>query len=110
MNKLFFGTGKCPICEAIIRYKAFVIVSPWVREKIKTKKKLSQMAICESCTGAVFSFRYNQTQIKELYQNYRDENYNQLRYKWEKWYGNKYQKGHHTKEYIEGRKKELAFF
>ena len=110
LNQHFLGAGNCPICRVNIHYKAFVIVSPWVRKRIGTSKKFSQLGICKSCFGGSFSFRYDDKQMKHLYQNYRDDNYNNLRFKWEKWYGAQYSKAHRTNYYIEGRKKELAEF
>lgn len=110
INQFIFSTSNCPICNELIRYKAFAIVSPWIRERIKTKKKTSLLAICESCYGATFSFRYDVKEMKQIYEFYRDDNYNELRFKWEKWYGNKYQQGHLADEYIEGRKKEITEF
>jgi hypothetical protein len=35
---------------------------------------------------------------------------NKLGFKWEKWYGNKYQQGHRAKEYTDSRKKETSEF
>jgi hypothetical protein len=110
LSKLLFNKGNCPICKGPIHYKAFVIIAPWVRELIKTKKKISQIGICESCHGAAFNLRYNDKQMRKIYETYRDDSYNELRFKWEKWYGKEYQHGHLTKRYIEGRKKELAEF
>ena len=110
LTKLLFNKGDCPICKGSIHYKAFVIISPWVRERIKIKKKISQIGICESCNGAAFSLRYDDKQMSKIYEIYRDDSYNKLRFKWEKWYGKEYQHGHLTKQYIEGRKKELSEF
>ena len=110
LAQLFFGEGRCPICGANIQYSAFVMVSPWVRKLIRNKKRFSQLAVCESCYGASFSLRYDDKQMKDLYENYRNHDYNSLRNKWEKWYGIEYQKGHLTNYYIEGRKREVAEF
>ena len=66
MNKLFFGTGKCPICEAIIRYKAFVIVSPWVREKIKTKKNCHKWQSVNPVRGLYLVFAIIKPKLKNF--------------------------------------------
>ena len=110
LKQFCFSSGNCPICHEVIQYEAFVIVSPWIRERIKTKKKISLLGVCKSCYGATFSFRYDYKQMKLIYEFYRDDNYNALRFKWEKWYGIEYQQGQLTKEYIEGRKKEISEF
>jgi len=68
------------------------------------------MGTCKVCLGAIFSFRYSDSQMKLLYHNYRDDNYMKVRFKWEKWYGDKYNDGHLSKAYIDGRKKELEKF
>jgi hypothetical protein len=110
LNQFYSGTGNCPICNEFIQYKTFVIVSPWIRERIRTNKKTSRLGICKSCYGATFNFRYDDKQMKQIYECYRDADYNNLRFKWEKWYGNEYQQGHLSEEYIGGRKKELSDF
>ena len=107
---LIRGQRNCPICMENIRYNSIVIVSPWIRERIKTKKIFSRMGTCESCKGAIFNFRYSENQMKLLYQNYRDRNYKDLRFKWEKWYGDKFNDGHLSENYIGERKKELDKF
>ncbi len=110
LAQVFYGKGSCPICGANIQYKAFVIVSPWVRKRIKDKKRFSQLAFCESCDGANFSFRYDDIQMKAIYENYRNDDYNNLRFKWEKWYNTQYQNAHLSNYYIEGRKREMGDF
>jgi len=48
--------------------------------------------------------------MSQIYKFYRDDDYNKLRFKWEKWYGDDYQQAHLSKEYIDGRKKEISDF
>jgi hypothetical protein len=109
-NKFYSRSSNCPICREFIKYKSFAIVSPWIRERIKNNKKTSLFGICQSCFGATFNFRYDQKQMKLIYEFYRDDNYNELRFKWEKWYGKEYQEGHSAEEYINIRKKQISEF
>jgi|LakMenEpi03Aug12_release.lakeMendotaPanAssembly.Ray.scaffolds.fasta_scaffold418421_3 hypothetical protein len=48
--------------------------------------------------------------MQQIYEFYRDDNCNKLRFKWDKWYGNKYQQGHRAKEYTGSRKNETSEF
>lgn len=98
------------MCNGPLKYNAFAVVSPWIRERIKTIKKISRIAICKTCGGGSFSFRYDDKQMSQIYEYYRDDNYNKLRFKWEKWYGDDYQQGHLSKEYLDQRKKEISEF
>jgi hypothetical protein len=98
------------MCNEPLKYEAFAVVSPWIRERIKTRKKISRIGVCKTCGGGSFSFRYSDKQMSQIYNFYRDDNYNKLRFKWEKWYGDDYQQGHVSKEYLEGRKKEISDF
>lgn len=105
-----FRKSRCPMCNEPLKYEAFAVVSPWIRKRIKTIKKISRIGICKTCGGGSFSFRYNDKQMSQIYKFYRDDNYNKLRFKWEKWYGDDYQQGHLSKEYLDGRKKEISEF
>lgn len=50
-------------------------------ENYKTK-----LCYCRHCTFAFYDYRFNEKEDYELYKNYRDENYQKIREKYECWY------------------------
>ena len=100
----------CPICKSKISFNGIVIISPWVRKIIKTKRIFSRLASCNFCNGATFSYRYSEIQTKRLYENYRGKEYQKLRYKYEKWYKVEYNDNHNSSFYVSERKKIIESF
>jgi hypothetical protein len=101
----------CKICcESSNPITLRAIVSPWLRELIKTKKILTKLYICNVCDGAAMSLRYTDKQMQRLYSNYQENNYFKIRKKWEKWYNKSWQEQYQNNDYISERVKIIEKF
>ncbi len=81
---------KCPICRSENLITKETIISEFVRERIKLKNnKKIHICFCNDCTFAFYDYRLTNKQNKLLYMNYRSDEYQQSREKYECWYTKK---------------------
>jgi len=102
----------CRLCRLDIKNPEVLlgVISPWLREITKVSKRKTKLIICSECTGAAFSVTYDDIQMNNLYSGYREENYTNLRKKWENWYTQGYNSGHEDESFISQRKLKIKEF
>jgi len=95
----------CRICNAKISDPTILraVISPWIREIIKAKSRLSKLILCSECGAAGFSYIYDSNEMDRLYSSYRGQEYTKIRSKWEKWYTTNYNSAHEKSEIIDSR-------
>lgn len=80
-------TNECIICNSkkLKVFKAYT--SPFITERIWNQKPLNvELDWCKNCNFAFYNPRLEENELKLLYKGYRDENYQQQRYKHEPYY------------------------
>jgi hypothetical protein len=103
----------CPLCNSLTHNSPKPlrgVISPWIRELTGINKRLSKLNFCSNCFGAFFDYRYNEFEMKKIYENYRGDIYTETRKAWEPWYSQKYNSNHESTEYLEARRKGLENF
>ena len=82
---------KCMICgNDKLEYKD-TIISDFVMARISDDfeeghNKRTRLCFCPKCTFAFYEYRMNDEEQSRLYKNYRDDNYQKTREKYECWY------------------------
>jgi len=103
---------KCRICRTGVSSTEVLraVVSPWIREYLSLKNKLTDLHICPVCKGGAFAVVYSDEQMISLYRDYRGESYTRIRNKWEKWYTTEYNASHESQDLVSKRKSHLQEF
>ena len=79
--------NECILCSSKRLKKHKAIIASFIAERIWNKKSFGiELTLCEDCSFAFFNPRLGDDEIQALYNNYRDENYQQQRYKHEPFY------------------------
>ena len=103
----------CPICNFRIREPLTPlrgVISPWIRKLARLKKRLSKLHACPNCHGAFFEYRYDEFEMRRIYENYRGDVYTSTRNIWEPWYSWQFNSNHETSEYLQERRRGLQAF
>lgn len=101
--------SECPVCNHPVTYSAPAVISPWIR-KLGVRSFISTYFLCANCETGFFSKRYNQQEMRKIYQNYRGPSYVSLRSNWEPWYSETYNEEHESMNYVALRKSSLTKF
>ena len=86
---------KCIICGSEKIQSIDTIISEFVYERITSDRnvedarKKTKLCFCEDCTFAFYEYRLSEREADLLYRNYRDEEYQKTREKYEFWYTKK---------------------
>jgi hypothetical protein len=73
----------CPACAGPMSVRGGAVLSPWVRARVGATARGSDFLTCRACGTGVFSYRYSQAELDDLYRDYRGEGYFRLRHSWE---------------------------
>ena len=78
---------ECLICKSKNTKVYKTQVSEFIVERMLAgEDKTTNLIHCLDCGFAYYSYRPNDYEMKKLYKNYRDEEYQKLRQKYEQWY------------------------
>lgn len=102
----------CLICGANTAdsVKGYGVISPWIRDWGKIKKRTSVLSICDYCEGASVDYRFNKDEMARIYTNYRSLEYTSVRTKWEPWYTFLFNLAHDFGPVVDQRKSLLESF
>jgi hypothetical protein len=85
---------RCVICEGDISSKTTGLVAPFLAERIWQRKAFAiKLAKCGSCGFLFFNPRLEEHEAKLLYDDYRSERYQQMRFRHEPWYTKAFNSG-----------------
>lgn len=77
----------CLVCtqEKLNSYSA--ILAPWIRRLCNLSPSVTTSFLeCRNCGFSSFSYRYNDSDMKSIYEHYRGPQYLRVRRSWEPWY------------------------
>lgn len=84
---------KCILCGSTDLKTVDTVVSDFVMARIspsfaagKSENYKTKLCYCRHCTFAFYDYRFNEKEDNDLYRNYRDEDYQKTREKYECWY------------------------
>lgn len=108
MDQSFYHTRKCPICDKLCKIFNHAVISPFIFHRLtgygylKIYKNWNlkdfvtgnsyypcESVFCKSCDFLFSGLRFNQNQMKKIYNNYRGKAYNKDRLLYEKDYKKK---------------------
>ncbi|HEV2202240.1 MAG TPA: class I SAM-dependent methyltransferase [Bryobacteraceae bacterium] len=79
--------GNCIACDKVVPQPRRGMVAPFLARRVWNRPAFpASLAKCASCGCAFFSPRFEPSEAERLYHNYRDEEYQQLRFHFEPWY------------------------
>jgi hypothetical protein len=78
----------CPICKSDSDFLAYGVVAPWISILLNEKNEFLQTRLnqCKKCVINFYTYRYSDSQLEKIYQNYRSDEWYSLRHSWEPWY------------------------
>ena len=86
MNCLICGSSKIEMIDTVV--SDFVMAR--IDKNFQTGKNYkTKLCFCKNCSFAFYDYRFNEDEEYRLYNNYRDEEYQHLREKYECWYTEK---------------------
>ena len=84
---------KCLICGSDHIQKTETVISDFVMARIapdvENKPKKTELCFCSDCSFAFYAYRFSKMEENLLYRNYRDDEYQRTREKYECWYTKK---------------------
>lgn len=86
------------------------MISPWLRMLGVKRKRVSKYLNCEFCSSGYFDYRYSNTEMAKIYNNYRGSEYLNTRLKWEPWYNKAFNEEHDSSEFVLMRQSALVRF
>lgn len=81
------GEIRCLVCKDgnLNAYPA--ILAPWIRQLSKINFEITTSFLeCKACGFCSFSYRYSESDMMSIYEDYRGSNYREVRKSWEPWY------------------------
>jgi hypothetical protein len=101
----------CPICgDNQSSDYARSIVSPWIRQLGVRRYRISEFLHCVICEIGYFTYRYSESEMFQIYRDYRQEKYLNIRSSWEPWYDRNYNMAHDEEFWILARISSLKDF
>jgi hypothetical protein len=85
-----YQEDECPCCGSTDRLRYPAIVAPFIAAYVlASPTRVTYLAECRSCTFRFFEERYDDDEVRRLYEGYRGEKYLQERHAFEFWYTRK---------------------
>ena len=80
----------CLVCGQEVHKIAEAVIAPWIKELSNIDpRQHTELLKCSACDFCFFKYRYTESEMKGLYENYRSDKYFRTRRKWEPWYSKK---------------------
>ena len=78
---------RCLVCKENDLNSYSAILAPWIRQLCDIDLAVTTSFLeCNFCGFCSFSYRYSESDMKSIYEDYRGSNYVRLRNSWEPWY------------------------
>jgi hypothetical protein len=80
-------TRICPLCGNLAEFLGYGVIAPWIIDLLNTKIDPDTMLLeCAFCEFKFYSHRYDEEEMKSIYNNYRMPFYLETRSRWEPWF------------------------